>query len=141
MHPGHPVPAGHPPCAAAAGQAGATLIESLVALLLVALVAVAIMPALVTEADSNRRNELRAAAVGAVQQRLEELRTVDPATLPTVGTTAPQAVAIGGWSFDVVTSFCPRPALCNNRSRHLAVEARLDGRTVYDVETVFAQVQ
>jgi type II secretory pathway pseudopilin PulG len=123
------------------GASGIALVESLVALFLVGMVAVAIMPALVTETDSNRRNEVRSAAVSAVQQRFEELRLVDPATLPTLGTSAAQAITIGDWQFDVVTRYCTRAGLCNATSRHLTVEARLGNRAIYDAETVFTQIQ
>jgi type II secretory pathway pseudopilin PulG len=116
-------------------------VESLVALLLLGIASVAILPAFLTQTDSNSRNELRTAAVSAVSQRLEELRREDPAAMPSTGTSAAQSIVIGGRDFEVFTQYCARPTLCNATSRHLVVEARLGGRKLYDVETVFTQIE
>jgi prepilin-type N-terminal cleavage/methylation domain-containing protein len=123
------------------GSRGVTLVESLVGLLLLGIAAVAILPAFLSQTDSNSRNELRTAAVSAVSQRLEELRREDPAEMPSTGTSAAQSIIVGVWDFEVFTQYCARPILCNATSRHLVVEARLGGRKLYDVETVFTQIE
>jgi type II secretory pathway pseudopilin PulG len=129
------------PRTAAEPEAGITLIESLLALFLLGIVVVGILPVLVIQASSNTRNERRSAAVSAVQMRLEELRLEDPAGLPATGSSAPQVIAVGRFEFDVVTRYCTRPSLCNATSRHLTIEASLDQRKLYDVETVFTAVR
>jgi hypothetical protein len=129
------------PAAPGSGEAGITLIESLLSLFLLGIVVVGILPVLVTQASSNTRNERRSAAVSAVQMRLEELRLEDPAGMPTSGASAPQVIAVGRYDFDVITRYCARPGLCNATSRHLTIEARLAERKLYDVETVFTQVR
>ncbi len=121
-------------------QRGLTLIEALVALAILGVAAVAIMPAFLTQVDANRRSEPRAGAVTAAQQVVEQLRLGDPSSLPSSGTSAPESVLVGGLSYDVRTQFCVRPEFCDARSRHVIVEVWLDGRRLYDVETVYTQL-
>lgn len=121
-------------------ERGLTLIEALVALAILGIAAVAIMPAFMTQLDSNRRSETRSGAVTASQQVLEGLRLADPASLPTTGAGAPQTVTVGDRTYEVTTFYCLQAALCDARSRHLRVEVSHDGRVVYDVETVFTQL-
>lgn len=120
---------------------GFSLTEALIALALLAMVAAAILPAFMTHVRANDRNELRSSAVSAAQERLESLRLQDPASLPDSGSSAPQRVKVDGRDFDVVTHYCERSEFCgDDRSRHLRVEVRFDGRTIYDVETVYTQL-
>jgi general secretion pathway protein I len=105
------------------------------------MVAAAILPAFMTHLRANSRNELRSSAVSAAQERLEALRLQDPASMPDSGSSAPQQVNVDGRDFDVVTHYCERSEYCSDdRSRHLRVEVRFGGRTIYDVETVYTQL-
>lgn len=120
---------------------GFSLIEGLVALAMVAATAVALLPAMITHMDANGRDDLRSGAVGAAQERLEALRLQDPASMPASGTSAPQLVRVDGRTYEVVTHYCERPEFCGgSTSRHLRVEVKFDGRTIYDVETVYTRL-
>jgi len=122
-------------------ERGFSLTEALIALALLAMVAAAILPAFTTHLRANARNEVRSSAVSAAQQRLESLRLQDPASMPDSGSSAPQRVHVDGRDFDVVTHYCERNEYCDDsRSRHLRVEVRFEGRTIYDVETVYTQL-
>ena len=123
------------------GPRGFTLGEALIALALVAMVAVAVMPVFVAHMDANTRDEIRTGAVGAAQQRLEALRLEAPASMPESGSTAPQLVDVDGRTYEVVTHYCELDGYCEkNRSRHIRVEVRIHGKTIYDVETVYTEL-
>ena len=122
-------------------ERGFSLTEALVAVAILAMVAVGVLPAFMTHMDANSRNELRSGAISAAQERLEALRLVDPSGLPTSGSTDPQLVTVDGREFEVVTHYCERTEYCqSDASRALRVEVRFDGRTIYDVETVYTQL-
>lgn len=121
-------------------QRGTTLVESLVALAVLGMVAVAILPAYMQQASANGRAEIRSGAVVAVQRQLETLRLIDPATLPTSGTSAPQLQTIDGRDFGITTTYCADATYCGTGSRHLLVEAFLDGQKIFDAETVYTQL-
>jgi type II secretion system protein I len=120
---------------------GFSLIEALMAVAILAMVAVGVLPAIISHMDANSRNELRSGAISAAEERLEALRLQDPVALPDSGSSAPQLVTVDGREYEVITHYCERSELCSgDSSRHLRVEVRFDGRTVYDVETVYTQL-
>jgi len=122
-------------------ERGFSLTEALIALGILAVVAVSVLPAFMTHVGANSRNELRSSAVSAAQERLEALRLENPAGMPDSGSSAPQLVTVDGRRLEVVTHYCERAEFCtDDRSRHIRVEVRVDGRTVYDVETVYTQL-
>lgn len=122
-------------------EKGTTLIEALVAMLVLALAATAILPAFVTQMDASNMSEERTTAVAASQQVLEALRLVDPTTLPSSGSSAPQMVVVGPHAFSVVTRYCVTATYCNATARHVVAEVYLDGVKVYDAETVFTKLE
>jgi prepilin-type N-terminal cleavage/methylation domain-containing protein len=120
---------------------GFTLSEALIALALVGMVAVAMLPGFVAHLDTNTRDEVRSGAVDAAHERLEALRLEPPAAMPQSGSTAPQLVEVDGRSYEVVTHYCELKAYCDaNRSRHIRVEVRFDGKTIFDVQTVYTEL-
>jgi type II secretory pathway pseudopilin PulG len=122
-------------------EEGFSLAESLIALGILAVVAVSVLPAFMMHVSANTRNEMRSSAVSAAQERLESLRLQNPTGMPVSGSTAPQLVTVDGRQLEVVTHFCERTEYCtDDRSRHIRVEVKVDGRTVYDVETVYTQL-
>lgn len=124
-------------------ERGLSLVETLVALALLGGLAMAVMPAFVSQMDANTRNEHRADAIGLALERLEELRFATPSALPTSGSdsrTAPTA----GLDYEVRTFYCQDTSFCppaTAGARHLTVEVWLDGREVYDVATVFTELR
>ncbi len=122
------------------GERGISLVEVLCAIVVIGVGAMAILPSFVVHRDSTVRNEVRSGAMTAATTALERLRLVDPATLPTTGTSAPQMFQIDGRDFRVVTSYCSQPALCGVGSRQVVVEVLVDGQAIYELETVFTQL-
>jgi general secretion pathway protein I len=122
-------------------EQGFSLTEALIALGILAVVAISVLPAFMTHVGANSRNELRSSAISAAQERLESLRLENPAAMPDSGSSAPQLITVDGQQLEVVTHYCERAEYCtDDRSRHIRVEVKADGRTVYDVETVYTQL-
>jgi type II secretion system protein I len=122
-------------------ERGFSLAEALIALGILAVVAVSILPAFMTHVRANSRNELRSSAISAAQERLENLRLQNPEGMPESGSSAPQLVTVDGRQLEVITHYCERSEYCtDDRSRHIRVEVKVHGRTVYDVETVYTQL-
>ncbi len=122
---------------AAMNQRGLSLIEALTALAILAMAAVAVIPAFMSQVAANTRSEHRFGAIAAAEQVLESFRLVAPRTLPDSGTEPARSIWISGREFTVVTTYCETPAYCGSDSRHLYVEVALDGRVIYDAETVY----
>jgi type II secretory pathway pseudopilin PulG len=120
-------------------ERGTTLVESLVALLLLGIAVVVIVGGFTAMLDANTLTEERCAAVTAAEQTLEALRRVDPESLPSSGQSQPQQVQIDGKDYEVVTRYCASPGYCKPKSRHIEIEVQYDGKTIHRVETVFTQ--
>lgn len=123
------------------GEKGATLVEALVALVILGVALAGILPSFTTQLHSNARCEQRSGAVSAAQQVLDALRLEDPAAMPMIGTSAPQLIMVGELQYEVITRYCADNTYCNTESRHLIVEVQRDGRTIYDVETIYTQLR
>jgi prepilin-type N-terminal cleavage/methylation domain-containing protein len=122
-------------------ERGFTLAEALVSLVILAVTSTAIMTSFMAQTTSNTRSEHRVAAAKAAEQVLESLRMDDPGSMPSSGVVGPQLVTVNERQFEVFVSYCANPNLCDTRARHLLVEMYLNGRRVYDVETVFTQLR
>jgi prepilin-type N-terminal cleavage/methylation domain-containing protein len=122
-------------------QRGFTLLEALIAVSLLGIVLAGVVPTFLTYLDVNTLTEERSAAIAVAQQAVEELRQADPTAMPTTGTSPVQVISVGQRDFEVVTRFCTAPAFCTSDSRHLVVEVRFGGRTVYSIETIFTALR
>ena len=122
-------------------EIGMSLIEALIAIVLVGIALAGISQAFVTQMDANTRNDKRSGAIAAAQQVMEALRRQDPAGMPTTGSSSPQQVSMGGRDYQVVTSYCLVPSYCGTVSRHLRIEVTLDGQDLYSVESVYTQLR
>ncbi len=123
---------------------GFSLVESLVAVALLSLVAVGLLPAIMTHVTTDTRNEIRTDAVSAAEQRMEALRLLDPATLPLAGPPDSETYDAGGRSYEIRTQYCLRAEFCppaSPLSRHVTVEVYLRGERIYDVESVYTQLR
>ena len=118
-------------------ERGFTLLESLIAL---ALLLVALTPPSQTFMDANPLSEQRSNALAAAQEVMETLRHVDPASLPTSGSSGVSAVQVGAHEFEVETHYCLESSFCGSASRHLLVEVGFAGKEVYAIETVFTRL-
>ncbi len=122
-------------------ERGFSLVETLVAVALLAFLSTGILTAFSSQAASSGRNERRLAATAAAEQVLEFYRMDDPELMPTSGSVGPVVVAANTQEFEVFTLFCTRPTFCTDTARQLVVEVYSGPTKVYDVETVFTQVR
>ena len=116
---------------------GFTLLESLVAVAILGVVMAAIAPTFFTYLDANTMSEERTGALAAAQETMEQLRHLDPTSMPDTGSSPLQIVSVGKRDFEVQTHFCTANQFCGEDSRHLLIEVSYGGRTVYSVESVF----
>ena len=124
----------------APSQAGFTLIEMLVAMSLFLMVSALMAPSFVAHLSYTLGAERRTEAVAAAQQVLDELRVLDPATLPTSGTSS-QNITAGQRTFQVVTTYCSDTTYCSTRSRLIGIDVSFKNEEIYHVETVFTRLQ
>ena len=122
-------------------QAGFTLIEILVALTIFIIASALMAPSFIAHLKYNLGAERRSGAVAAAQEYLDQLRALDPATLPSSGTAAPVLVNAGERTYSVVVKYCLTPAYCTSRSRLIRLEVSFANELMYTVETVFTQLQ
>ncbi|WP_083922117.1 type IV pilus modification PilV family protein [Thermus igniterrae] len=120
---------------------GLTLVEVLVALAILALIG-PVLAGFISHLQVNTRAEIRSQAVTLAQERLEQLRLVNPQTLPNSGC-EDQTQSRGGRTYTVRTCYCLNAGFCGPGARHLAVRVFLSGETapVYQVETVYTQLR
>jgi prepilin-type N-terminal cleavage/methylation domain-containing protein len=119
---------------------GFTLLESLISLGILGITLVAMVPAFQTLMDANSVSEERSNALAAAQEVMEGLRHKDPASLPSSGSSAVQAISVGAHEYEVVTHFCRDTTYCGSDSRHIVVEVSFAGKDVYAIETVFTRL-
>jgi type II secretory pathway pseudopilin PulG len=124
-------------------ERGLSLVETLLALALLGGLAMAVMPAFISQMDANTRNQQRTDAIALALERLEELRFTIPSALPTSGSDSRFASAAGR-SYEIRTHYCQETSFCPPTQvgvRHLTIEVWLDGREVYDVATVYTELR
>ncbi|MBX7145464.1 MAG: type II secretion system GspH family protein [Oligoflexia bacterium] len=122
-------------------EAGFTLIEVMVALVLFLGISATLGTGYVAMLKRSNVTETRTLAMGAAQQVLDVLRLTDPSTLPTSGSST-QNVAIGGKTFAVTTTYCATSSYCASASnRHIKVSVYRSNQKVFDVETVFTRLR
>lgn len=123
-------------------QNGFSLVEVLVALGILGIVMAGVAPSFIFHMKTISRNELRSAGIAAAQQVLDEIRTLDPATLPTSGSDTPETVVVNNKSFSVTTSYCQEPTFClTTRTRHLNILVTYQDEEIYEIETVYTQLR
>jgi type II secretion system protein I len=123
-------------------ESGFTLLEVLVAMTIFSLAAVGMAQAFVTHLKANNTSEIRSQATHAAQLVLDQLRTVDPALLPSTGNGSAETVAVNNRAFSVVVQYCADSSLCPSSStRHLRAKVSYRNAEVYRVDTVFTQLR
>ena len=79
-------------------------------------------------------------ALAAAQQVMEEMRHLDPATLPESGSSDVEVITVGEHEFEVITHYCQIADYCSTASRHIVIEVGFAGRVIYTVESVFSRL-
>lgn len=126
---------------------GFSIIEVMVSLGIFSIAAASMTPYFISQMGANTQREIKSAAVAVAQQKMDELRLGNPATMP--GTSSAQSVGatetytVDGRNFSVVTTYCPTgTTFCSSAStRHIKVEVTWHNRRYFILETVYTQLQ
>jgi prepilin-type N-terminal cleavage/methylation domain-containing protein len=121
-------------------RSGFTIIEAIIAILILGVALSFIIPAFIANLQINSRSEKRTYAVAAAQQVLENLRLENPQNLPSSGSGAAVNVLIGGNQYVVTPSYCTIANLCTSTSKYIRVDVTFDSKILYSAETVFAKI-
>ena len=125
----------------APNQKGFTLLEVMAALTIFGVLIVGILPAFVAHSRFIKNAEVRTGAIQVAQTRMDELRQVDPISLPTTGSSS-SSYSAGGRAYSVVTQYCQNASLCSGTAvRHIRLDIRFRGSSVYDLETIYTQLR
>jgi general secretion pathway protein I len=123
-------------------ERGFTLLEVLVSIVIFTVAALGMAKAFTDHLTTNTLNERRSEAISAAQQVLDNVRTLDPATLPASGQAAEQTITFGERSYKVNLFYCFPSTYCtSNNIRQLHTEVKLNGQLIYQVDTVYAQLR
>jgi prepilin-type N-terminal cleavage/methylation domain-containing protein len=120
-------------------EAGFTLIETLVALVIVGLAVAAATSSLMTNLTFNRKAERAFEGAQAAQTVLDEIRKEDVSTLPASGADSVRQISTQSRrTYDVYVSYCTDGTYCtDNDVRQLSVRVEHKGAVVYQTQTVF----
>jgi|GEM_PF-2676827 len=127
-------------------EKGLTLVEAVVSILIFFVALGGIVPISLNYSLAAIRNEQRTGAIAISQQILDELRQVDIRTLPSGNTTAttlpsgdPLPDSVMGRDYSPQITYCEtsNTNYCTSDSRHIKIEVLKDGRSIYEVDTVF----
>ncbi len=121
-------------------QRGFTLMETIVALAITGIALAMVTPAFIVQAKSNLLSERKTQALEATQRAIDSVRTVSPSILPSSGSTS-QTINVDNKNYVVTTTYCQNAALCSSVTRHLNFSSSLNGKTLYETETVFTQLR
>lgn len=120
---------------------GFTLLEVLVSLSLFSLASIAIAKSFTLHISTNNKSEQKTGAIMAAQRVLDQIRVLDPTTLPTSGTTS-QNVTIGSRNYQTSTTYCNPSTYCSSTNvRFLTVKVQYRGSQLYAVDTIFSQLR
>lgn len=139
-------------------QAGFSIIEMLVALVILGVALTSILPVFINYATVNRNTEIRAEAVSAAEEVMDGLRqrsfnqwAAFERTMERDGVEVvkgdPNDDTDNGRTYQVAMEWCNQPvtglSLCddNGQQRHVRVNICLNSQLQYSVTTVFTSVQ
>lgn len=122
-------------------ERGFTLLETLVALSLFAIVSVSMLPAFIGHLKINQRSELKTGAIQAAQIVLEELRLENPETLPQLGQIENLSVPSAERIYAVEVVYCGVTTHCTTRSRQVDLTVRYQNEVLYEISTVFTRLR
>lgn len=123
-------------------QSGFSLLETVVALTIFMIMIAGFSQAVASQVTHGKKNELRSKAVMAAQYFLDNLRSQDPATLPTSGTGTPSYFIIEGRYFTVTPTYCANSSYCTSANiRHITADVDYLGESIFSIETVFTRLR
>ena len=117
---------------------GFTLVEMLVALLILGLLLSVVLTAIASNTSLNSQTELRSQAAVAAQRLLDEQR--NQSAWKASGSDPAVDVAVGGHTFQVTLSYCTNPSYCTDTARQIVSQASYNNKVLFSVETVFTSI-
>jgi len=121
-----------------AARPGFTLVEAIVALVFLAVMLTALLPAFANNMRANSVNEIRTGAIAVAQQEVDNLRAVG--TWPSSPIVTNVATGNGTYQSTITYSQYCNGATCYVGARDVTVEVRHNGRLYYRVRTVFTSL-
>jgi type II secretory pathway pseudopilin PulG len=139
-------------------EAGLTLIETIVSLLVFLVVIAGVVPAYLTYRLQSIQNPVRIGAVAVSQQVMEEIRQITAVNdLPSAGsanqTPAPKnnplnSLSAYGKTYSATIYYCEKAAFCDTNSRYIRVavfqkfgDGSLSSAPVYEVSTIYTKFE
>jgi prepilin-type N-terminal cleavage/methylation domain-containing protein len=129
-------------------QQGFTLLETLVAMLVLLAALAGVVPLFMTYRLSIINNEEETGAIYISEQLMDQIRQVDASTMPTGGsyTALPSGVSIEevdhlGKTYNPTITYCQNSTFCDTNSRHILIEVNRNGDEIYEVETVYTKFE
>ncbi|MFN8391684.1 MAG: type II secretion system protein [Bdellovibrionota bacterium] len=121
---------------------GFTLLEVMIALMVFSIVMGGMVPAFVAQLRQNTLGEIRTESIAAGQIILDQLRFLDPTTLPRTGSDAARNVVVGTRTYSVVISYCENSSFCSTaNNRHLTARVSYNNVQYFETQTVFTQLR
>ena len=123
---------------------GFSLIEALIALSILSVVLASVVPLFITFSRSNLDSQHRTEAIAVAQMVVDELRQQSfeqwPESWPDPDGVKSLSSGHEDTLYDARISYCTADLpLCGSGARHTRVEVVKDGKTYYQVETVYTQ--
>lgn len=119
-------------------RGGFTLVETVVALSLLAIALGSLLPAMTQAIRANTESEIRTGAIAVAQQEIDNLRALD--TWPTSGLTVTVTTGSATYTSTLTHQAYCEGATCFAGARLVEVEVRHNGRLYYRVQTVFTEL-
>ena len=119
---------------------GFTLAEMIVAISILGIILTTVVSAFLGNNAINTRTEQNGQAAVAVQRVIDGIRSTDPASLPSSGSSVPTTVTIGGRAYAVTLTYCSPATYCTTNARQIKADVTLNGAKIFTVETVFTSV-
>ena len=78
----------------------------------------------------------------AAQHFLDEIRAVDPSTLPANGVGDEEVYEIDGAQYTVIPTYCEEPSWCaGTGARHIKATVYHNDEQAFETETIFTQLR
>jgi prepilin-type N-terminal cleavage/methylation domain-containing protein len=121
-------------------EKGFSLMEVLVTLVIITLVSSGIFQSLLLNIRQTRDTFYRSQAVLAAQEYLDQLRMLDPHTIPQSGQVN-TSVDIADREFDIEVTHCATQEFCTPNTRHIELDVFYRGKKRFHVETVYTKLK
>lgn len=123
-------------------ESGFTMLETLVSIAIFGIFSATMINTVLAFVRRINETQVQTEAVAIANRKFDELRQERPDALPSSGTVGPEAARSGEFNFQIFTTYCGTAALCpSSRTRHVRVDVRLRGRSVFDAESVFTRLR